>query len=291
MSVLISNEDCLTVRAVEKIEAGQAARARGGVYEYNHKDVILYNLGVTAKRNDLPLVLETDLNFQPVPTFGTIPAFFSRLPVEFKDILPKWNPLGYVHGEQYLEIRKYPIPTAGRLVTHSRLLEVVDKKKAAIVTMAHITRDEVTGEDVFYNEVSLFVKNAGGFGGQTQPSLSNSRTYTAPDFICEDKTSEEQAALYRLSGDYNLGHIDPAVGRAVGFPAPILHGLCFFGISGKHIVQQYGRYKSIKAALLRVSSLGRPSGPNCGRRVKQSLFKQELLKRAKCALPVEGWSY
>ncbi|KAB8259508.1 HotDog domain-containing protein [Aspergillus pseudonomiae] len=213
-------------------------------------DTHSHDLDVTAKRNDLPLVLETDLNFQPVPTFGTIPTFFSSLPVKFTDILPKWNPLGYVHGEQYLEIRKYPIPTAGRLVTHSRLLEVVDKKKAAIVTMAHITRDEATGEDVFYNEVSLFVKIAGGFGGQTQPRFSNSKTYNlprrAPDLICEEKTSEEQAALYRLSGDYNLGHIDPAVGRAVGFPAPILHGLCFLGISGKHILQQYGRYKSIK---------------------------------------------
>lgn len=258
-----------TARAVEKIEAAQAARGRGGVYEYNHKDVILYSkfkprkpfkrmtsdfyyqdLGVMAKRNDLPLILETHLNFQPVPTFGTIPTFFTDLPFDFKDILPKWNPLGYVHGEQYLEIRKYPIPTACKLVTHSHLLEVVDKKKAAIVTMAHTTRDEATGEDVFYNEVSLFVKNAGGFGGQTQPCLSNSKTYPrpqrAPDLVREEKTSEEQAALYRLSGDYNLGHIDPAIGRAVGFPAPILHGLCFFGISGKHILQQYGRYKSIK---------------------------------------------
>ncbi|KAE8397594.1 peroxisomal hydratase-dehydrogenase-epimerase [Aspergillus pseudonomiae] len=257
-----------TARAVEKIEAGQAARGRGGIYEYNHKDVILYNLGVTAKRNDLPLVLETDLNFQPVPTFGTIPTFFSRLPVEFKDILPKWNPLGYVHGEQYLEIRKYPIPTAGKLVTHSRLLEVVDKKKAAIVTMAHITRDEATGEDAFYNEVSLFVKNAGGFGGQTQPRLSNSKTYNppqrAPDFIY------------------------PAVGRAVGFPAPILHGLCFFGISGKHILQQYGRYKSIKGRFIESVFPGQTFRTELWKEGKTVTFQTRVVETGKVCIAGGG---
>ena len=184
-----------------------------------------------------------------------------------------------------------PILTVGRLVTYSRLL-VVDKKKAAIVIMAHITRDKATGEDVFYDEVSLFVKNAGGFGGQTQPRLSNSKTYNlpqrAPDLICEEKTSEEQAALYRLSGDYNLGYIDPAVGRAVGFPAPILHGLCFLGISGKHILQQYGRYKSIKGRFVESVFPGQTLRTELWKEGKTVTFQTRVVETGKVCIAGGG---
>merc|ERR1711939_645227 len=68
----------------------------------------------------------------------------------------------------------------------------------------------------------------------------------APDAVVEEKTLPQQAAIYRLSGDYNPLHIDPNFAKVGGFDAPILHGLCFFGISGKHIFTKYGAVKDIK---------------------------------------------
>lgn len=212
------------------------------------------DLTVGAKSSEMQLVYERDKDFQVVPTFGTIPWFGAKLPFTFGEILPGWNPLKLLHGEIYLEIRKHPIPTQCQLITYPRLLHVLDKKKAAIVKIAYTTRDLLTGEDVFYNESSSYIRDAGNFGGPSNvPNEGNSdvlpvsQPSRAPDFEREEKTIEEQAAFYRLNGDTNDLHIDPAVARRTGFKRPILHGLCFFGISGKHIFQQYGHYKNIRA--------------------------------------------
>ena len=68
----------------------------------------------------------------------------------------------------------------------------------------------------------------------------------APDSVVEEKTTEEQAAIYRLSGDRNPLHIDPEFSKVGGFKEPILHGLCSFGIAGKAVVRTYGQFKNIK---------------------------------------------
>ena len=195
------------------------------------------------------MIYENDKNFQVIPTFGAIPWFGAKLPFNNHEILPDYNLLKLLHGEIYLEIRKYPIPTSGKLITHPRLLHVLDKNKAAVVTTAYTTRDAATGEDIFYNESSAYIRDAGNFGGPSEaPNSAPSASPPArrPDFEREERTTEEQAALYRLNGDINDLHIDPEVAHRTGFSRPILHGLCFFGISGKHIYQQYGPYKNIR---------------------------------------------
>jgi multifunctional beta-oxidation protein len=113
-----------------------------------------------------------------------------------------------LHGEQYLEIKRYPIPTAARLVSHPKLLEVVDKGSAAIVRNGVTTVDAATGQPVFYNESVVFLRGCGGFGGTRTPAdrgastAANKPPRRMPDVVVEEKTMEEQAALYRLSGDY-----------------------------------------------------------------------------------------
>jgi multifunctional beta-oxidation protein len=113
-----------------------------------------------------------------------------------------------LHGEQYLEIKKYPIPTSGKLVSKSKLLEVVDKGNAAIVKNGVTTVNAETGEPIFYNEMTVFLRGCGGFGGERKPAdrgastAANPPPKRHPDVVVEEKTTEEQAAVYRLSGDY-----------------------------------------------------------------------------------------
>ena len=234
------------------IEKAKSAKAEGSPFSYDDKDVILYNVSLGAKRTQLPLVYENNDDFQVLPTFGVIPGFGAVSAFSMEDIVPNFSPMMLLHGEQYLEIRKFPIPTAAKVVTYPKLVEVVDKGNAAIVVTSNTTKDAKTGEDLFYNESTVFIRGSGGFGGLKKGGNRGAATTLyqppkrLPDAVVEEKTSEDQAALYRLNGDRNPLHIDPEFSKVGGFKEPILHGLCFFGFSGKHIVQKFGMIKSIK---------------------------------------------
>lgn len=157
-----------------------------------------------------------------------------------------------LHGEQYLKILSYPLPTSGRLESHAKLLEVVDKGNAAIVKSGITTINKETGKPLFYNESTVFIRGSGGFGGQPKPSDRGASTAAnvppkrRPDVVVEEQTSPDQAALYRLSGDYNPLHVDPEFAAMGGFKEPILHGLCFMGIAAKAVYEQFGKIASVK---------------------------------------------
>ncbi|KAK8218947.1 peroxisomal hydratase-dehydrogenase-epimerase [Phyllosticta capitalensis] len=240
---------------LQNIEAAKKTKGQGTEFPYDDRDVILYNLGIGAKRTDLHLVYENHDSFGPVPTFGVIPPFNAVLPFGWDDIVPNFSPMMLLHGEQFLEIRKYPIPTAATLVSTPFLVEVVDKGKSAVVTYGSLTTIKETGEEVFYNESAVVIRGSGGFGGPKKGTNRGAATAVhappkgkenSPDKVVEEKTTDEQAALYRLSGDRNPLHIDPEFSKVGGFKTPILHGLCSFGIAGKHILNTYGPYKNIK---------------------------------------------
>jgi multifunctional beta-oxidation protein len=219
------------------------------MYSYDAKDVILYNISLGAHRTDLDLVYENSPNFHVLPTFGIVSTYGSLFDV--KDIVPNYDQRMLLHGEQYLEVKQFPIPTSGTLKTESRLIEVIDKGSAAVVRRGSTTFD-VSGKVVFYSENVAFIRGSGGFGGQKKSSDRGAATAVntppsrKPDKVVEEKTSDDSAALYRLMGDRNPLHIDPKFSAAGGFPAPILHGLATFGISGKHVFQAYGPFKTIK---------------------------------------------
>lgn len=158
-----------------------------------------------------------------------------------------------LHGEQYLSIKVPRIPTNGTFINYSRILEVSDKTKAASVVNITYTYDKSTGDLVFETQSTLFIRGTGGFGGRKQgkdrgeATALNKPPNRSPDLITTEKTSANQASIYRLSGDYNPLHIDPKFAAVGGFDKPILHGLCFFGICGKHVVEGFGSIVSIKA--------------------------------------------
>jgi len=236
-----------------KIEQAKKAKSSGTEFTYTNRDVILYNLGLGAKRTDLPLVYENDDNFHPISSFGVIPPFNADVPYSLDEIVPNFSPMMLLHGEQYLEVRQYPIPTEATLVAYPTLVEVIDKGSAAVVVQGSLTKDKATGRDVFYNESTVFLRGCGGFGGSNKgadrgaATAANKPPSRKPDFVIEETTTAEQAALYRLSGDYNPLHIDPSFAAVGGFKDPILHGLCFFGFATKHIEGKVGRpVKSIK---------------------------------------------
>lgn len=151
---------------------------------------------------------EDDPNFQLLPTFGSTMTYYSRATEILPSLVPNFSMTRVLHGEQYLEIRKFPIPTAANLVSETRILEVIDKGAAAVVRYSMTTIDKDTKQEVFYNESVMFARGSGGFGGAKKgadrgaSTAPNSPPARKPDHVTEEHIPIGQAALYRLSGDY-----------------------------------------------------------------------------------------
>uniref|UniRef100_A0A4X1UAJ1 Peroxisomal multifunctional enzyme type 2 n=4 Tax=Sus scrofa TaxID=9823 RepID=A0A4X1UAJ1_PIG len=222
---------------------------------YTEVDTIMYALGVGAsikEPKDLKFIYEGNSDFSCLPTFGVILAQKSLgggglaeipgLSVNFTKVL---------HGEHYLELYK-PLPNAGDLKCEAVVADVLDKRSGLVIL---IDVYSYSGKELIcYNQFSVFVMGSGGFGGKRtsdKDKVAVAIPNRPPDAILTDTTSLNQAALYRLSGDWNPLHIDPDFASLAGFDRPILHGLCTFGFSARHVLQQYAdrdvlRFKAIK---------------------------------------------
>jgi len=229
-----------------------------------------------------------------LPTYGVIPCFSGTTPWDMSDLVPNFSPMMLLHGEQYLEIRQYPIPTAARVSNRPKLIEVIDKGTAAIQIYGTTTTDAKTGRDLFYNEMSLFIRGSGGFGGPKKgtdrgaATAANKPPQRNPDATVEEKTTEEQAALYRLNGDRNPLHIDPEFAKVGGFKTPILHGLCFFGISGKHVYQTYGPFKNIKVRFAGTVLPGQTLRTELWREGAKVVFQTKVVETGKLCIAGGG---
>jgi 3-hydroxyacyl-CoA dehydrogenase/3a,7a,12a-trihydroxy-5b-cholest-24-enoyl-CoA hydratase len=227
---------------------------------YDERDLAIYALGVGAAKDpgseqDLQLVYEMHgKGMKALPTYGVIPAVNAILTLgkEGKSAPGLTYGLDRVlHGEQYTELKR-PLPLKASLKHKARIKDIFDKGKNALVVTEVVTYDE-DGEELAKNEVTTFVRGAGGWGGDRGPSADvNVPPDRAPDKVVEEKVPEHQALLYRLSGDWNPLHADPGFAKAFGFEKPILHGLCTFGYAGRHVVQAFAPdgnpdwFKSIK---------------------------------------------
>ena len=145
-----------------------------------------------------------------------------------------FNPAMLLHGEQDVELHQ-PLPTAASFTTSGRIADVFDKGKAALLIMEQAATSEA-GDPLFTTRSSLFLRGEGGFGGPPGPPAGNEPPERDPDGILESRTLPQQALLYRLCGDKNPLHADPEFAKMGGFDAPIIHGLCSYGIACKAIV-------------------------------------------------------
>lgn len=147
-----------------------------------------------------------------------------------------FNPAMLVHAGQGVTLHQ-PIPVEGRVRTVGRITAIEDKGSGALVSTAAESVDAGTGEPMFTTTSSVFIRGEGGFGGERAPSGAKpSMPDRDPDHVVTYRTAMNQALVYRLCGDRNPLHADPAFAAAGGFDRPILHGLCTYGFTGRALL-------------------------------------------------------
>lgn len=218
------------------------ARAFADVEQvYTARDTILYALGIGVGADPLDkaqvrFTFEEADGFAPLPTMPVVmasPGFWVREPgsgVTWQQVL---------HGEQRLTLHN-PMPPSGVLVGRTRIDEIIDKGpgKGAVIYLVRDVNDKETSLPIATSVSTVFARADGGFGGPSGPSLPvHKLPERAPDLVNEVATLPQAALIYRLSGDSNPLHASPQVAQGAGFRAPILHGLCSYGIAGWSILR------------------------------------------------------
>jgi len=201
------------------------------VLEHRWQDVVLYALGVGAKVREFDFLYEKR-GPRVLPTYAVVPAFHAIRPMLERT---GGDLLGVVHGGQAIRLHR-PFAAEGKLETVGKVAGIYDLKRLATAVITTETRDGA-GELVCETEWSIIFMLDGGFGGEPPPKTERVRPPDRePDFVVEETTVPEQALLYRLNGDLNPLHADPAVSDQVGFGRPILHGLCTYGFVGRAVL-------------------------------------------------------
>ena len=207
-------------------------------FSWTSTDVQLYHLALGAGSDPMDareLRYLTDGTPQVLPTFSSVAATFHMTEpprVSFPGIDIE---LGRVlHASEAVTVHA-PLPPSGSARATTRITDIWDKGKAAVI----VNETEVTdphGAPLWSTKRSIFARGEGGFGGERGPSTSVETPGRAPDFKADIAVLPQQALLYRLCGDRNPLHSDPGFAAAAGFPRPILHGLCTYGMTCKALV-------------------------------------------------------
>jgi acyl dehydratase len=206
---------------------------------WTERDTLLYSLGIGCGVDDLSFVTENsrDLPQRVLPTFAVIACDGNSLVARAGEI--NWSKL--VHGAQSIRLHG-ALPPAGALSVVATIADVQDKGegKNAVITIATRGTDQASGELVVETTSTLVIRGAGGFGGAPgEPKPPATAPDREPDVTASFVTTSAQPLLYRLSGDRNPLHSDPWFARErAGFPGPILHGLCTYGVVGRSLLAE-----------------------------------------------------
>lgn len=232
-------------------ETALQVTAKDAPARYGREQAILYALGLGFGRDpmdvaELRFVYERGL--VAVPTIATSLAnaangAFSQLGINMQML---------VHGEQGIRFHRPMPPEADTLVT-SGVYDIYDKGegKGAVIIMETAIRERESGELMATLTSSLFARGDGGFmkpgqTSRTEQPRAHILPDRAPDLVDEFQTRPDQALLYRLSGDFNPLHADPAFAARAGFDRPILHGLCTYGVCGRAILKSVLDYDVVR---------------------------------------------
>ncbi|MEV8065306.1 MaoC/PaaZ C-terminal domain-containing protein [Streptomyces sp. NPDC085995] len=217
--------------------AARTAAPRTREISWTPGDVQLYHLGIGAgvpatDPRELRYTLESALHV--LPSFATVagggePGVIRVLSTPGVDV----DLARVLHGGQTLTVHR-PLPVRGTATVTDRVTGVYDKGEAALLVLATEAAD--ADGPLWSEEARVFVRGAGGWGGERGPSVRSAPLSGPPDRTVERPVREDQALLYRLTGDLNPLHADPLFARAAGFDRPVLHGLCTYGITLKAVV-------------------------------------------------------
>ncbi|MCY1525353.1 MaoC like domain protein [compost metagenome] len=226
---------------------------------YTARDTMLYALSVGLGQDPLD---QADLAYVgrqhdplALPWMAVVlgyPGFWLKAPEIGADTVK------LLHGEQGMELF-HPIPPEGELIGKTRVVEIVDKGEKGLLLYSEKSLTEAeSGRLIARTSATHVLRGDGGMpnaGRQARPA--HAMPESAPQWSVLVSTRPEQALVYRLNGDYNPLHSDPEVARAAGFPRPILHGMCTFGMVAHAVSRQL---LSVAGGSLRSLSL-RFSGP------------------------------
>jgi acyl dehydratase len=207
-------------------------------FSYTDADTMLYALSIGMGNDpldlrELPYVYEQGEPLKTVPTLATV------LVPEMFPVGLGWDYSQILHSEQRMRLYR-PLPAAADLLINKRVVDAFDRgpKLGALILLEAEGRLASDDTVLFTMGCTIVARGDGGFGGPKGKGIPPYRPpRREPDLSCDITTRQDQALLYRLTGDRNPLHADPAAARAVGFDRPILHGLCTFGVACKAVLQ------------------------------------------------------
>lgn len=207
-------------------------------FSYTDADTMLYALSIGMGKDpldlpELPYVYEQGEPLKTIPTLATV------LVPEMFPVGLGWDYSQILHSEQRMRLYR-PLPPAADLLINKRVVDAFDRgpKLGALILLEAEGRLASDDTVLFTMGCSIVARGDGGFGGPKGKGIPPHRPpRREPDLSCDITTRRDQALLYRLTGDRNPLHADPAVARSVGFDRPILHGLCTFGVACRAVLQ------------------------------------------------------
>jgi acyl dehydratase len=201
--------------------------------KWTSTDALLYALGVGAGTGELQFTTENTRGVpqKVLPTFAVIIGG-GGVPMAK---VGSFNPALMVHGEQGIELLD-EIPAHGEIESVGEVTAIWDKGNAAVLEFTTESTNVATGKPLLRNRMTLFCRGEGGWGGERGPSVKLEYPDRKPNHQVSYRTREDQALLYRLSGDRNPLHADPSFAKMGGFDRPILHGLCTYGFTGRALL-------------------------------------------------------
>ena len=213
----------------------------GMEFSWTDRETMLYALGIgmggnPLDKNELPFVYEREL--KAVPTLASVVAWGAQpgnMNINFMMV---------VDGERTITFHK-PMPVAANITAEARVVGAWDKGagKGAVISTETVLRDKASGDKIATLLGSLFARGDGGFGGPSEGQPAPHEVpKRAPDRSVDISTRPDQALIYRLSGDRNPLHADPEFAKMAGFPRPILHGMCTYGVTCRAVLQTYAEY-------------------------------------------------